>query len=761
MGTRRENTNQNVHMLSELIAINDTKAWIQQLHVPLGEIIQRELGKSSPSAYQSLSQKAYLMAKWCSPGYLANVDRKVFHMLDWNLRLPCGYAKITQGMLPSDYGFIINIIKELRIQIDFLLFDMDYTSNCLFSSYLKMCVSKNLPADINCTNNLVYCGHRKPWVISLDYSQAAMLLRQVNVLKECNLIFTYTSIGVDAFDVYRRNEHFSVIPDLDNSLLLSYDSFDRYPRRWLLVLKYGNRFNFTSIEICCYAAMAEIFDGFQNKHLLLNSQKLYNSKKRLNVTSVFHVSTVYYYPDNHDDKIHSGKQHLFILNYTIDPVHITYLQVDQIRRVNNNGGLLQVSLGINISSGGFPNISFDIRRFGDWNEDQCSFGGFILRHHINTTMLKATIDQGPFCASIGPSAPFVGTHGPKHIVLGMFQYVLIIYAFGPWYELDIDVTMSRSECEGLFEPLNMCSVTVPEQNIFENTRHFDGRNFRLLCVASKYTQGTQQRTAIKLTVLSLTKCVVFQSIASHQGTTEMYRFQARIDIDIDVTVGPMYSKPHNHDAGIHSTIAVGTMNNGTTEVYIDKSFQTRHREVSIVTFNLISYRQTLGLYVWFYMTSLTDDINVSSCDAMGSKADNATFVQEASKGGFKKILISNLCGTLYYTQHAEYLLKFHFASMKESSSEIVRKESFMYVHFKIRCPKETYNILTLVGVMSHAVSCISKQLMINEHYLPLHFLIANKINCSFTMEYRIRFFNNYVQFIHYLQFSKLLVSLHL
>ena len=150
--------------------------------MPLCEILQGELGQGTSSVYQSLSLNAYIMAKWCSPDYLVNDNCDVLNMIQRHRHLPCGYTKIIQGMSPSDHFFFMNIIKELVTQIRFLLRVMDYTSNCLYSSYLKVCVSQNRKINWNCENNLVYCGYRKPWEVTLNYSKEAVVAGTTGML---------------------------------------------------------------------------------------------------------------------------------------------------------------------------------------------------------------------------------------------------------------------------------------------------------------------------------------------------------------------------------------------------------------------------------------------------------------------------------------------------------------------------------------------------------------------------------------------------
>ena len=744
---------QDNYLLKELNSTNDTKLWVQHLHVPLTEILEVAGEHGFHVIYKSFRWKTYRMINWCFPDVRETItgDGDIHHIEPW---LPCGYAKMIQGMQPDEHVFRFSTASYLNIQIRFIRFEMDYTQNCSYSSWVKICIPNITASNWQCPK--LYCGHRKPWVMTIDYHHAALLLKQVNVQVACNLTFIYSSIGIEISKVYRKHHAVSVVHHLgynhSSISLVHHHSYVRHPRKWLLVAKKGDQFNFIRIKTCCYSAVVEIFDGSQDYHLLHKSGRIYNSDRKLNVTSVYFSSTVHYYPDEYDHNLVA--EQLFKLRFVSNSLREKYLQLNQMKRVNNNGGLLQVSLGINLTSGGFPNISFVIRRFGDWNEELCSFGGYILRHHINTTMFKATLDQGPFCPGSGPSTPFVGTLGPKHIVLGGFQYVLIIFAFGPWYDIDIDVTMSLSECEGLFEPLSMCSVVIPEQNIFQMTRYIKARHYRLYCSAANY-KDSYFHTVMSVSISNISKCIIFQTISLHRGVMEKYGFQSEVNVNIDVNIGSAYLMPYPSYADIFSKLLIGTMNNGTTYVPIKKNYHAKHITAATVLFDQLNYQQTHRVFMWMNLFPVAKINKVRLCSSINS---SSRFTQRESKTVFAKTLIHNLCGIFYYQKQETYLLEFYVVSSSFARDDVKQTESFLYTKFETLCSNELRNILTVLGGVSHSVSVLHKHLQVNHQYLPVHFIVINKMGCSFSMEYRLRQFYTNVAFGILPQHSILRVS---
>ena len=743
---------QNNYLLTELNETNNTKLWIQHIYVPLMEILELKGEHGFHVIYKSLRSKTSQMFNWCFPDARdTNLnDSDVEHIRQG---LPCGYAMIIQGIQPEYYVFRLSTASYLNVQIRFLLFDMDYTYKCSYSSYVNICVHNITVFSWQCPKSMIYCGYRKPWMMTLAYNEVALFLKQANVQKACNLTFIYTSIGIGISKVYRKHQDASVVHYLGNPMSLLYHYiFFRRPRKWLLVTKKGNLFNFTAIKTCCYPAVVEIFDGSLQYHLLYRSRRIYTSGKKLNVTTVYFVSTVHYYPDEHYPSLDAAQ--LFKLRFVSKTLRETYLQLDTVNRLNNNGGLLQVSLGINITSVGFPNISFVIRKFGDWNEDQCSLGGYVLRHHINTTMLKVTFDHGPFCPGSGPSAPFVGSLGPKHIVLGGFQYVFVIYAFGPWYNIDIDVIMSLSECEGVFEPLSMCSVVIPEQNIFDITRYIKASHYRLYCSAFNYeTRDPYLHTVMRLFIFNISKCIIFQTISLHTGFIENYSFASVMNVNIDVNIGSAYLTAYTSYAEIFSKLVIGTLNNGTTYVPIEKDYQAKHAAVAALSIVQVNFKQTHRLLMSINLVPVAKVNKVHSCSSINS---SSTLTKQETKTNLMETYIPNHCGIIYFHKQVTYLLEFYFLSSLYGRDDDMQTKSFLYTKFETLCSKEFRNILTLMGGVSHSV--IHRHLLINHQHLPLHFMVDNNMGCSFTMEYRIRQFQIHVLLSIHPHYSVLRVS---
>ena len=142
-----------------------------------------------------------------------------------------------------------------------------------------------------------------------------------------------------------------------------------------------------------------------------------------------------------------------MLGYTFGSIDLQFLRIGEMTTLNNAEGLLYKGYYIRYNGVKFPNVSFTIRKFEGWNENYCHFGSYIWINTIMTGLAHEVNNElGPFCSKCLPSDPFVWDIRPKYIVLGSFYYFLIFYAYGPLYNIDIDIHIHPSDCEGLFEP---------------------------------------------------------------------------------------------------------------------------------------------------------------------------------------------------------------------------------------------------------------------------------------------------------------------
>ena len=729
------------HLVDDLGKVHASKVWLQYLEKSLMETFQPKQERRQLLWLKILYKSTSQMIRWCLPSTLSSSklnNNVVINIQSW---LPCGYVHINLGV-PSKFNdatYKMQIVKQLLIQINFLKFMLDATHNCLHSSYLLVCI-KQL-GHWTCPIPMKYCGHRKPWLETVDSNRAAVVLKQLNVRYACNITFTYTSVERNIAQVYMRHKNYNKVNRIINPMTIRWWSTIHYVVKWRVESIRGTSANFLLIRTCCLLGVVEIHDGFENYHMLYkkNIVNINFSNETLDLSSTYYVSTINLYPNK--SHVNSDYKEVFLLMFVTKMERVIRLSINQTSTFNNKERPLQSIYKISITDGGFPNISFNMRNFSGWNEDQCAFGGFTLLHNIKTNII-VRYDQGPFCTGTSPSEPFIGTNGPKYIVLGEFVYYLIIYALGPWYSIDVDVLMKRSFCEGIFEPYNMCRTPIPSKryhskNYMSLDRYIFGSHYVMICATMEHPH-TKEKT-VSIDFIQITKCIIFQSISWPVGIVEIYKFYATLNVSLNVLVGhqhlPLYEVTSKQFNSFHIT----THTNGSDVINILQSFKKDFRNVGSLTLVISNYKQYLGQYVFLVLTRTE---NLGNCTSSGEMIRK----NYKSKNVMGIVGIFNFCGDLHYYRKAIYSFQFQIIP---SLNENIKH--FMYLYFASSCLNEsTTNVLTVTvdrgSLMSHSVQFIFPTLQVSQCFMPLTFMFHNNKNCWIRLKYRIRLFEAFAKF---------------
>ena len=380
-------------------------------------------------------------------------------------------------------------------------------------------------------------------------------------------------------------------------MFLYYEGTTQTYWKWRLKQNIGNKIRLNNLEACCFAGVLQMYDGFDNYYLMAQEQVSNYSLKVLNITSTYYMSTLVFQLNK--TSIKPTKDTLFIVRYEKEIVKVRYIDVDTVNSVNNHGHVLHSIIAINMTNGGYPNVSIIVRSFNGWNDNLCLFGGYRLTHEIKTQSFNLTYQQGPFCNWQAPSVPFIGTHGPKHIVFGSFRYWLTIYACGPLYEIDIDVVIRRSSCEGLFEPVYMCTAPIlGYHNQFytedQVMRFVNVTNYRIRCMAA---MQPNKELAYHLRIFNIKICLIFQIISLLPNSGQMYQIRATMSADIAITMGPSYLLAYDRKAGRIFTLRFSLMDHVTNTTSVEGPYKSSPRNASDLSFTFVDVHQQLGLYI--------------------------------------------------------------------------------------------------------------------------------------------------------------------
>ena len=723
----------------ELQTTKTPKLWLQHIEISISNTLIMRMTSDVSRLIARLFIKSLVLAQWCIPSY-QNVSKKYKHIQHIKLRAPCGYLQIIEGS--DSYEFYMQTNKISSLQVRFLLFQMDFARHhCDRVSHMQMCYNRN-----HCPEKLIFCGYRQPWVETYNSHRVFARIVAIKKNNHYNITFVYTSIDTEMTLIYEKHTTQGLIDSYVEPMFITYrDSFLRDVSKWLLVFSVGYQFRFAHLNSSWFSGFLDMYDGFETYHPLLRQKVSNNSMdKVLNITSTYHQTSVHLHAN--DLNQYSVNRDLFTLKYIRETLVAKYLELDTPVTIHNKGQILNSMFALSLPSGGFPNVSLIVRKFQGWNENHCAFGGYSIRHTVesNRHTLNFSYDQGPFCSGTSESDPFIGSVGPKYIVLGRFHYFLTIYAFSPLYDVDVDIVMRRSECDGLFEPVNMCfAVNKYNYKVFDQFTiilFIKSTNYEMFC-SYKYMQNSN-RVQYSLEIYNITKCIIFQSVALFPEFIQHYTVQAKMDVNIEAQMAPEMAAS-DQTGFVRGYFVIGSINLYTYAWHIlskkNKSYEHRHyRKVGILSAKLENSNVLEGVAIKIRVDVIEHTMNCSAIQNATPKR-----AQEWTGNMTMGLLeISNLCGMLRYRDRSIYIFKFN-VHLRDDGSE----RMFMHINLETRCTAntslDTKNILSVIaqlGRIYHSVQVINSLIQINQYHLPLAFVYHNELNCEFCMEYRLQQF---------------------
>ena len=743
---KSDDVNNASFMATALSKTNTSKLWFHYLETSINQTLTDEWSHNVLTSYKLLSSKTHRMADWCviskSDADLLRAD-DVIHTYN-DATAPCGYVNVVNGIQPSITTFHLRTIRQLVVQVSFLLFSMDsFSEDCERVSSVQLCLTD--PTHWECLESLRFCGYRKPWIQTTTVSLVEVSIVQLNVRYPCNLTFTYTSIGKQLVYVYMKYERVETMHITSNTMdfILGFTGRPAgYYRKWRLQQKLGNIIRFMDWQACCFVGSFEIYDGFES-HYLIAQKKISNySEGILDVATTYYLATLIFQQNHTLNK--SNDDPLFVLQFVKELVSVQVIDTDNFNTtINNKGHLLHKILAFSITTCGYPNLSVVVRTFKGWNDNMCSFGGYSFKIYIK--LINHTYDQGPFCNGQAPSVPFVGTHGPKHIAFGSFQYYFMIYAFGPWYNIDIDVIIHCSTCEGVFEPMYMCASVIQRYNNQPKDNHklmkyVNTSNYGILCSA------VTKSNVHALEMVNIKKCIILQINSLIPIKAQIYSVRAIMNVDIAITTGPKYLSAYNITADRYIRLQFGTIDHVANSTRIKSSYRSSHKNINYFTIDLHEFRQRLG----FYVTSVFEVIKLNrSCSRVQSSSGYSRQQNLIGKPEFGVVEIFSYCKKFLFVNHLFYIFK------PKLSDQKVEKNYYMYSYFESNCSTGSFNSLTAwyENRIYHSVKAMYKRLHLSHCLMSVTYMVYNRNNCSFIMEYRIQQIKLYLKAKIFTSFS--------
>ena len=731
-------------IIKELKHLNFSRPWMIVLRYQL----QRTLLVTSyvPRLYYAnLFRKSSMQMKWCVPNFtnaMAPITYTTANLIHIKTMVPCGYAQIIGGTKNEKTMWMTYTGKVFVIQLKFVVFEVDTSRNkCKNSTALA--ISEYVRDKWKQVKNWGYCGFQKPWIKTLSSNYGAVMLREVHVRNPCNITFMYTSLDRETGQLYEKHEKQKYIHMFLNSYTLLYSEQFHQVHGWLISVKIGYQLIFTKLELCCYLGQFQIFAGIEKLYLLLQRNTTANKKhlEILNVTNNYFTSFVYLQAKESFRNLVYIK--LLSLSYNKVKVQTTQLRQHSVTTINSHNVMLYAAFKLPRKAGFFPNVSFTIRVFHGFTGANCYYGGYFIGNSFVTGLQTITYEQGPYCNDSYPMHPIVGSNGPKYVVLGSFHYYLLFFAYGPFYNIDLDIVVGRSECEGLFEPVHLCSTSAVhvqksgESYVVDRAvkfrRYVKGSNFQLLCFVK--LNRYRNRIVFTFQFFKVNGCILLQTASSNDMIVEEYTLSEPMSVQFSIVKKNLYRTKQLFTHESYAVLRLTMFDLSSSRLSISGKDNLRtgftKKEVASMTLYVINKLLNFGGVISLRIDAMEETYKCfSSKNSTNAHWSDNTRLNRT----FYNLDILNTCGSQIYLEKNVYAIKFIF------TTTIGYRESFYTNIVLITNCTEKRDMLTVIasaGSICHAVRVSHEELYLDVPRRSFGIVYEKRTNCFAKMNYRL------------------------
>ena len=594
--------------------------------------------------------------------------------------IPCKTIKKIPLLSNDIVSWLFMVQRHFNIHFVFLKFELDDSGEkCHFSSVQLFSLSylRKWKHD----KEHIYCGRMKPFDVIIESSTAKIIFREKYLINRANITIHFEIVDQN-FNHYSKN---SIYQQASGFINLYFSKSTNI--QWLITTVLGKYLILRRCE-CLAGISGEIFiyDGPDIYHLL--------TYINLNVSSKYiflnDITTKYYKLltklkfSNFDKKFDTNI--LLRCLYSMQYVQSRSLYINSSTQVYSNNLLMHKVFRLHTHSESFMKLSFNVREFDGYNEGGCSLGGFTLTQFRNHTNFKES-RLGPFCFGATPYEPLLSKTGLRELTLSRYTTHILIYAYGPLYNIDIDINLEPSLCEGVLDPMMSCRLKTKYIYLDQSsyTQHCRGSKADIgmfdyimynikTCVVIQATKFVNsKRYAISLSKLLSIRLEYFFSIN--------YLFTSSTQIGEEITV-------HLQDSNMKNYYYQPKNMNGVIFQAYTKIFMLFH--------------QRNGIYCPPVYKLAVHKVNRDD-EKCGVMDTNSFHIKDQST----IVSITNLCGVAHFQKSLSYLFMF-------KSGTALLYDSTPYVLYvsieKISTCNET-DILALgiPGLAIHAIPYTQKR----------------------------------------------------
>ena len=330
---------------------------------------------------------------------------------------------------------------------------------------------------------------------------------------------------------------------------------------------------------------------------------------------------------------------------------------------------------------------------------------------------------GPMCPDAVSNSPLFG--GLQYLLLE-YQSLIIIYAYGPYYDIDIDLVVSESFCAVLMEPVLRCPFNVHNYQSARNeelaTTQYRGKNYLFRCAKLR----RQDHIMVDLFRSCLTVQVATHALKQSYNLEILSHMKMHLDCKFPGSYLHLSKVQQLRELLLHMT------NNAleTTKIQPKNSRVITHNDLTYLS---ISHDKLIPYEHITYMAHLFVKSRESSCADI---AENSSVALDTTDTFLVLLLtITNYCGKTVYTRPAVHMSRYR-----------IRRGNnwrIMYVQLKMEtCSQKSQpDALTFYfrNIFSHSVVINSNiTLKLQLHDLTVNFVYEKYKPCtSVEFQYRV------------------------
>ena len=376
----------------------------------------------------------------------------------------------------------------------FTLFEMDFTTeNCIYSF---LTLEEMGGTSWYNQSHWRFCGTRRPWKEMLHSYMGRINVTQYNTLETFNLTIKYEIIAKqNVSTLYARFfvQSINILKsDTYENIIINKLQFHNY--FWIIQCNSGYVITFRTIKMRCSNGYVQVYDGDGIYHSLYKLICINTTRVHTLGTKTVYFSSLINMKLSKNTRLGTLSGVILFIVFHRSELNTSVLNAGNSVTVNSNNTLLHVTYMLsNIS---FPKLKVDIKLFTGLTSHDCAFGGI--------TIIVDHMTVGPLCTLSDRNAPLIGDI--KEVTFDWYyRPIIIIYAYGPLFDIYMKLIVHSSSIEGIFIPLSLCTRLLKDKTMRLNRK----RNSYLASCRSKVS-AYKPKYFISLTIL---KQLIVQNFA--------------------------------------------------------------------------------------------------------------------------------------------------------------------------------------------------------------------------------------------------------